>query len=189
MRVLGLDPAAAGMTGYGVVETDGRHCRLVQFGAARAPRVANRDTSTQLRAIHSLVTRLVKRYAPDVVALESVFAALNLRTALRLAEVRGVVLLAAAQCGVPVHSYSPREVKYSVTGYGHASKQQVQQMVRAQLGLPQPPQPADAADALAVALCHIYLGQARQRLCSATRLTTEPSATGFGSRRRTASAR
>ncbi|MCL6565815.1 MAG: crossover junction endodeoxyribonuclease RuvC [Acidobacteriia bacterium] len=189
MRVLGLDPAAAGTTGYGVVETDGRHCRLVQFGAERAPRVANGDACTQLQAIHALVTRLVKRYAPDVVALESVFAALNLRTALRLAEVRGVVLLAAAQCGVPVHSYSPREVKYSVTGYGHASKQQVQQMVRAQLGLAQPPQPADAADALAVALCHIYLCQARLRLRSATRRATEPTATGPSSRRRIPSAR
>lgn len=176
MRVLGLDPAAAGTTGYGVVETDGRHCRLVQFGAERAPRVANGDACTQLQAIHALVTRLVKRYAPDVVALESVFAALNLRTALRLAEVRGVVLLAAAQCGVPVHSYSPREVKYSVTGYGHASKQQVQQMVRAQLGL-------------AVALCHIYLCQARLRLRSATRRATEPTATGPSSRRRIPSAR
>jgi crossover junction endodeoxyribonuclease RuvC len=189
MRVLGLDPAAAGTTGYGVIETDGRHCRIVQFGAERAPRAANGDTSTQLRAIHSLVTRLVKRYAPDAVALESVFAALNLRTALRLAEVRGVVLLAAAQSGVPVHSYSPREVKYSVTGYGHASKQQVQQMVRAQLGLEQLPQPADAADALAVALCHIYLGQARQRLRNATRATEGQKALGFSSRRRTPSAR
>jgi crossover junction endodeoxyribonuclease RuvC len=167
IRILGLDPAAAGATGYGVVETDGRTCRMVQFGAERPRRTRNGDPTAQLREIHAFVTRLVKQYAPDAVAVESVFTALNMRTALRLAEVRGVVLLAAAQCGVPVHSYTPREVKSSVTGYGHASKQQVQQMVRTLLHLEQPPRPADAADALAVALCHIFLAQARQRIAAA----------------------
>ncbi len=168
MRILGLDPAAAGATGYGVVETDGRTCRMVRFGAERPRRTRNADTTAQLREVHALVTRLVKEHAPDAVAIESVFTALNMRTALRLAEVRGVVLLAAAQCGVPVHSYSPREVKSSVTGYGHASKQQVQQMVRTLLRMEQPPQPPDAADALAVALCHIHLAEARRRIAAAT---------------------
>jgi crossover junction endodeoxyribonuclease RuvC len=87
--------------------------------------------------------------------VESVFAALNLKTALRLAEVRGVVLLAAEQHGIPIHSYSPRQVKASVAGYGHATKEQVQLMVRAILSLHEVPEPSDAADALAVALCHL----------------------------------
>jgi crossover junction endodeoxyribonuclease RuvC len=100
--------------------------------------------------------------------VESVFTALNARTALKLAEVRGVVLLAAAQASIPAHSYSPREVKASVAGFGAASKQQMQQMVRATLGLRQPPEPSDAADALAVALCHAYLSLARARLATAT---------------------
>jgi crossover junction endodeoxyribonuclease RuvC len=95
--------------------------------------------------------------------VESIFSALNVRTALRLAEVRGVVLLAAAQHGVEVHSYSPREVKASVAGYGHADKRQIQLMVRALLSLSELPEPADAADALAVALCHIQADRARVR--------------------------
>ncbi len=89
------------------------------------------------------------------------FTALNIKTALRLAEVRGVVLLAAAQAGIPSFSYSPREVKASVAGYGHAGKEQVQQMVRALLGLSETPEPADAADALAVALCHVQMAESK----------------------------
>jgi crossover junction endodeoxyribonuclease RuvC len=100
------------------------------------------------------------------VAVESVFTALNRKTALRLAEVRGVVLLAAAQKGVPVRSYSPREIKAHVSGYGNAGKEQMQQMVRALLGLAETPEPADAADALAVALCHIQAAQAEARLAA-----------------------
>jgi crossover junction endodeoxyribonuclease RuvC len=102
-------------------------------------------------------------FSPDALAVESVFTALNMRTALRLAEVRGVVLLAAAQRGVAVHSYSPREVKASVAGYGHADKRQMQLMVRALLEMNETPEPSDAADALAVALCHLQAEQARQR--------------------------
>ena len=101
-------------------------------------------------------------------ALESVFTALNMKTALKLAEVRGVVMLAAAERNIPVHSYSPREVKSCVAGYGHASKQQMQQMVRAQLGMREMPEHADAADALAIALCHIHNHQARARIAAAT---------------------
>ncbi len=96
--------------------------------------------------------------------MESVFTALNIKTALKLAEVRGVVLLAAAQASVPAHSYSPREVKCSVAGYGAASKQRMQQMVTSALGLKEIPEPADAADALAVALCHAHLARAHERM-------------------------
>ncbi len=169
MRVLGVDPAAAGMTGYGVVETDGRGCRSLRFGALRPSARARRgDFAARLHEIHSLMARLMKEFSPDAVALEGVFTALNMKTALKLAEVRGVVLLAAAQGNVPVHSYSPREVKSSVAGYGQASKHQMQLMVRALLGLPRTPEPPDAADALAVALCHIHASQSRARLAAAT---------------------
>ena len=170
MRVLGLDPAAAGPTGFGVVDTDGRgKCRSVHFGALPAARRnarANGDSSARLNEIHARIGELVEKYSPDVVAVEGVFAALNVKTALKLAEVRGVVLLAAAQKGVPVNTYSPREIKAVVAGYGHASKHQMQQMVRAQLGLRECPQLADAADALAVALCHIHSSRAAARLAS-----------------------
>ncbi len=166
LRVLGVDPALAGATGYGVVEILGNEVRTLRFGALRLPRRA--PFAARLQAIHRLVVRLVAEFSPDAVAVESVFTALNMRTAIRLAEVRGVVLLAAAQASIPAHSYSPREVKSSVAGYGAASKQQMQQMVSVQLGLPECPEPADAADALAVALCHAHLSRARSRLAAAT---------------------
>ena len=110
----------------------------------------------------------MQEFSPDAVAVESVFAALNVKTALRLAEMRGVVLLAAAQAQIPAHSYSPREVKASVAGFGAASKQQIQQMVGSLLGLATQPEPSDAADALAVALCHAHISRARARMAAAT---------------------
>jgi len=168
LRVLGVDPAVAGATGYGVVEFVGASARMVYYGAKKLP--ARATFASRLREIHGLISQLVKEYAPDAVAVESVFTALNARTALKLAEVRGVVLLAAAQAQIPAHSYSPREVKANVAGYGAASKQQMQQMVSSLLGLPSCPEPADAADALAVALCHAYLSQARERMAAATGL-------------------
>ncbi len=164
LRVLGVDPAAAGPTGYGIVESDGRCCRTLHYGALKVPAKQLRESeATGLRDIHALLHRLLEQFQPDAVAVESVFAALNMRTALRLAEVRGVVLLAGAQRGVPVHSYSPRQVKASVAGYGQASKEQMQLMVRAVLAMSETPEPADAADALAVALCHIQAELARTR--------------------------
>jgi crossover junction endodeoxyribonuclease RuvC len=167
LRILGVDPAVAGATGYGVVEFDrGGSARMLRFGALRLP--ARATFAARLQEIHHLVTQLVEEFSPDAVAVESVFTALNARTALKLAEVRGVVLLAAAQANIPAHSYSPREVKASVAGYGAAGKWQMQQMVRAALGLREPPEPADAADALAVALCHAYLSRARARIAAAT---------------------
>lgn len=159
--MLGLDPALAGATGYGVVELDGQAARMLRFGALRFPSRAG--FSERLREIHKMVAQLVEEFAPDAVAVESVFTALNMRTALRLAEVRGVILLAAAQADIPSHSYSPREVKASITGHGSASKEQMQQMVKLQLGLCERPEPADAADALAVALCHAHAARASQR--------------------------
>jgi crossover junction endodeoxyribonuclease RuvC len=164
LRVLGVDPAAAGPTGYGIVESDGRHCKMLHYGALRvAPKRQKESLGAALQDVHALLCRLIAEFSPTVLAVESVFTALNMRTALRLAEVRGVVLLAAAQHGVTVYSYSPREVKASVAGYGQADKKQVQLMVRALLSMAETPEPADAADALAVALCHLQAEQARLR--------------------------
>jgi crossover junction endodeoxyribonuclease RuvC len=163
-RVLGVDPASAGPTGYGIIESDGRRCRMLHYGALRvAPKRQKECLGAVLHDVHALLCRLMDEFSPDALAVESVFTALNMRTALRLAEVRGVVLLAAAQRGVAVHSYSPREVKASVAGYGHADKKQMQLMVRALLEMSETPEPSDAADALAVALCHLQAEQARQR--------------------------
>ena len=161
--MLGVDPAVAGATGYGVVESDGRNCRLLRFGAWRQAARSRGANEEHLCAIHTLISGLIREFSPHGVAVESVFTAINVKTALRLAEVRGVVLLAAAQAGVPAFSYSPREVKATVAGYGHAGKEQVQQMVRALLHMSETPEPADAADALALALCHIQAAQTEAR--------------------------
>src|SRR6202041_495435 len=164
IRVLGLDPAAAGPTGEGVVGTDGRLYKMLDYGAFRVDTKRQKECAgAALHDIHSLLCELIQKFEPTVMAVESIFSALNVRTALRLAEVRGVVLLAAAQHGVAVHSYSPREVKASVAGYGHADKRQIQLMVRALLQMTETPEPSDAADALAVALCHLQVEQARTR--------------------------
>jgi crossover junction endodeoxyribonuclease RuvC len=163
-RILGVDPASAGPTGYGIIESDGRRCRMLHYGALKvAPKRQKECLGAVLHDVHALLCSLMDEYSPDALAVESIFSALNVRTALRLAEVRGVVLLAAAQRGVAVHSYSPREVKASVAGYGHADKKQMQLMVRALLEMNETPEPSDAADALAVALCHLQAEQARRR--------------------------
>lgn len=163
-RVLGVDPAAAGPTGYGIIESDGRNCRLLKYGSLQVAReLRTQSPGAALEAVHGTICRLIREFSPAVLALESVFTALNMKTALRLAEVRGVVLLAASQHGVEVRSYAPREVKASVAGYGHADKRQIQLMVRAILALSETPEPADAADALAVALCHLQAERVRQK--------------------------
>jgi crossover junction endodeoxyribonuclease RuvC len=163
IRVLGVDPAAAGPTGYGVVESDGRNSRIVHYGALTISAKRRKEChGAALQDVYALLSRLIEEFEPQVMAVEGVFAALNVRTALRLAEVRGVVLLAAAQHNITVHSYSPREVKCSVAGYGHADKRQVQEMVRAILTMDRIPEPSDAADALAVALCHLQAERTRR---------------------------
>lgn len=162
--MLGVDPAAVGPTGYGLIESDGRGCRLLHYGALRISAKRQQESlGAGLQEVHALLCKLIEEYSPHALAVEGVFSALNVRTALRLAEVRGVVLLAAAQHQVMVHSYSPREVKASVAGYGNADKRQMQVMVRALLQMTEIPEPADAADALAVALCHMQTLQMRAR--------------------------
>ncbi len=174
MRILGIDPAAAGATGYAVIDARGSACAAVHYGAIPAARKAAGDVPARLKQIHLCIAELIEEFLPDGLALESIFSALNVKTALRLAEVRGVILLAAAERGLPVHSYSPREVKAAVTGYGHAGKSQIQQMVRVLLSLKELPQPADAADALAVALCHIQSARNEARFGVSVRPLASP---------------
>ena len=191
-RILGVDPAASGPTGYGVIETDGRNYRVLHYGALRiAPKRQKSSAGACLHDVHALLCQLIEEFHPHAMAVESVFTALNMRTALRLAEVRGVVLLAAEQHGVEVRSYSPREVKACVAGYGHADKKQMQLMVRALLKMEETPEPSDAADALAVALCHIQGEQFARRfgLSSAPRTAPAPRVAATPASRRQSAAR
>jgi len=188
-RVLGVDPAAAGATGYGVIESDGRRCRMLRFGALGATRQGSQHFPERLCAIHHLMSQLIEEFQPHGVAVESVFTALNVKTALRLAEVRGVVMLAAAQRRVEVHSYSPREVKACVAGYGNAGKEQMQLMVRAMLEMSETPEPPDAADALAVALCHVQAARYQARFeAGSGRATQMENSKGLAHRSRNRSA-
>ena len=151
MRVLGID-CGAEQTGYGVIESDGRRHSFITAGVIRTD--SRRPLPERLCQIAAALRDLIATHAPDVAAIEDVFCAANPRTALRLAHVRGVALLSAAEAGLPVGEYSPLEVKMSVVGYGRARKEQVKMMVRSLLGLDQVPHSDDAADALAVAICH-----------------------------------
>src|SRR5215467_1148550 len=169
LRILGIDPAAAGPTGFGIVESEGRKCRVLHYGALRVGEKRKESAGAALEAVHALICDLLQEFSPDAVAVESIFSALNVKTALRLAEVRGVVLLAAAQHQVEVFSYAPREVKASIAGYGHADKRQMQLMVRALLAMNETPEPADAADALAVALCHLQAAETHSRFAVGAR--------------------
>jgi crossover junction endodeoxyribonuclease RuvC len=163
-RVLGVDPAAAGPTGYGILETAGGNYRVIHYGAFRVSAKRQKNSpGAVLHDVHQLLCGLLQEFKPQAMAVESVFTALNMRTALRLAEVRGVVLLAAEQYKIEVRSYSPREVKASVAGYGHADKRQMQTMVRALLHMQETPEPSHAADALAVGLCYLQARHLEQR--------------------------
>lgn len=151
MRVLGIDCGSA-RTGYGIIESDGRDHRVVAAGVIRTDPKC--PFEKRLLTIAGELRRLVREHAPECVAVEEVFHAVNAQTALKLAHVRGVALLAAAEAGVEVAEYSPLEVKVSVVGYGRAEKFQVQMMVRSLLRLDEAIESEDACDALAVAICH-----------------------------------
>ena len=153
MRIFGIDPGSI-RTGYGCVDTDGSRSRLVLSGVLSAAPGAT--FPERLLAIHDGLSVLIARCRPQCVAIENVFHAKNVRSALRLGHARGVAVLAATQAGLPVVDYSPTEVKRAVVGYGRAEKGQVQDMVKLLLGLDAPPAPHDVADALAVALCHAH---------------------------------
>ena len=151
MRVLGID-CGSERTGYGVIETDGVDHRLVAAGVIRTETKA--PFEQRLLAIATGLRGLIREHAPDAAAVEEVFFSANVKTALKLAQVRGVALLAIAEAGVELGDYSPLEVKTSVVGYGRAEKSQVQLMVRSLLRLREEIASEDASDALAVAICH-----------------------------------
>jgi crossover junction endodeoxyribonuclease RuvC len=153
VRIFGIDPGSH-RTGYGCVETDGRRHQLVTCGAIIT--AAGDPFPDRLARIHRDLMSLIAACRPDCVAVENVFHHANVRSALRLGHARGVALLAAIEAGCALVEYSPAEVKRAVVGYGRAEKHQVQQMIKLLLGLPHVPTPHDAADALAVAICHLH---------------------------------
>jgi len=155
MTVLGID-CGSQATGYGLVESDGRRHRARLSGTIRLPRADKASFAERLNTIHRGLTELLERERPDCVAIEEVFYAKNVRSALQLSHVRGVAMQAAAALNLPVFEYSPREIKSALTGYGAADKTQVQHMVRSLLLLEENPSSLDASDALAVAICHLH---------------------------------
>ena len=153
MKVFGIDPGSD-RTGYGCVDTDGSRHRIVCCGAIAT--TGSSSFAAKLLEIHSRLSTLLHQHRPDSVAIEQVFFAANVRSALKLGHARGVAMLAAAEIDVPIAEYTPAEIKRAVVGHGRAEKPQVQHMVKMLLGLPAVPSPHDAADALAVAICHAH---------------------------------
>jgi crossover junction endodeoxyribonuclease RuvC len=151
--VLGIDPGTVA-AGYGAVRSGGGRTQVVTCGAVRAKR--SQKLAERLRVIHDGLAAVIAEVRPDVAVVEQPFAGENLATAIAIGEARGVALLACASAGVPVEEYSPAEIKRAVVGSGSARKEQVALMVQAVLGLAAPPQPSDAADALAAAICYLH---------------------------------
>jgi len=165
MRVFGVD-CGTEFTGYGVVEVDeAARTPQLRYLCAGAVRLSKKDpTAARLAQIYAELTTLIQLWQPETVAIEEVFFSANAKSALKLGQVRGVALLAAANCGVEIAEYAPLKIKSSVVGYGLAAKEQVQFMVARLLELECAPEPADAADALAVAICHIHHAQTAENL-------------------------
>jgi crossover junction endodeoxyribonuclease RuvC len=161
MRVLGID-CGTEYTGYGVVELLADD-RLVCIACGAIKVSAHDAMPSRLARISSRLQELIAEHRPDRVAIEEVFYALNVKSALKLGQVRGVAMLAAASAGLDVAEYSPLSIKSAVVGYGKAEKHQVQQMVTRLLKLDQVPEPTDAADALAIAICHLHTAATKER--------------------------
>jgi crossover junction endodeoxyribonuclease RuvC len=153
VRIFGIDPGS-GRTGYGCVETDGRRYRLVTCGAIASS--ATDSFPQRLARIHRELSRLLAACRPECVAVENLFHGVNARSALKLGHARGVAMLAAVEADCEIVEYTPAEVKRAIVGYGRADKRQMQQMIKLLLGLDKPPSPHDAADALAIAICHLH---------------------------------
>ena len=151
MRILGIDPGY-GITGFGLIEADRGNCQLIRCGAITTP--AGMDFSARLEIIYEDMRQLLELSKPDTVAMEELFFGQNVTTGIGVAQSRGVMLLAIRQAGLEVTSYKPMQVKQAVVGYGNATKHQVQDMTKRLLHLKEMPKPDDAADAIAIALCH-----------------------------------
>lgn len=153
MYILGIDPGTAIM-GYGLIDKQGNRLIPLTYASWRTP--ADLPMPERLLMLYREMTAFIETYQPAQVAVEELFFNRNTTTAISVGQARGVILLAAAQAGIPVYEYTPLQVKQAVVGYGKADKKQVQQMVRALLGLNEVPKPDDTADALAIAICHAH---------------------------------
>jgi crossover junction endodeoxyribonuclease RuvC len=152
MIVLGIDPGIAN-TGYGIVASSGSRLQALEYGVIET--AASTAPETRLAEIHADVGELIRRFEVEAVSVEDLYFGANVVSAMAVGQARGVVLLAAGQLGIPVHAYTPQQVKQAVCGSGRADKQQVARMVARLLGMSAPPKPDHAADALAVALCEV----------------------------------
>ncbi|HKO42255.1 MAG TPA: crossover junction endodeoxyribonuclease RuvC [Pyrinomonadaceae bacterium] len=164
MRILGIDPGSD-TTGWGVVEGDGAGCRMLGCGIIRSP--ASQKFPARLLRISNAIEEIIHLHQPEACAIEDGFLATNVKVTLKLGQVRGVTMLAAERAALEIFEYSPRLVKQTVVGHGNAEKFQVQQMVKALLSLTEVPEPHDAADALAVAICHFHHASFTQRVSAA----------------------
>jgi len=165
MRILGIDPGTR-ITGYGLLEKRGN--RLIHLDNGAISTRSGEAFPQRLKTIHDGLVRIIAEYAPEAMAIEQIFVARNVLSALKLGHARGAALLAGVNAGLPVYEYTAMQVKSAVVGYGRAAKPQVQQMVRALMGLPEIAQ-EDASDALAVAICHAHSSGLNDRLLDATR--------------------
>jgi len=165
MKILGIDPGSETL-GWGIVEGEGQKYRLVEYGVIKSsPR---ERFAKRLLKIADSVEKLVEEFQPDTLSIEEAFYAVNVNVALKLGHVRGVVLVVAERAGLEIGEYSPRLIKQTVVGYGNAEKHQVQEMVRLLLKLQKVPEPHDAADALAVAICHFHHAGMQGKIDKAT---------------------
>ena len=181
MRVFGVD-CGTEFTGYGAVETE-ESSRLTRLRplCAGAIRLSKKDaTPLRLAQVYVELTALFQLWQPEIVAIEEVFFSANAKSALKLGQVRGVAMLAAANCGLPVAEYAPLTIKCAVVGYGLAAKEQVQFMVARLLELEQAPKPADAADALAIAICHVHHAQTAQAQTAQAKIQAPTRAASTG---------
>jgi len=152
MKILGIDPGTL-MMGYGVIESDGDDITLVDYGAIKVPEHA--EIGERLCLLYDVIDKIIRRERPDCIAVEAPFVYKNVKSAMAIGRAQAIALLAAARNRIPACEYPPAKVKQMVASFGASGKEQVQEMVRLQLGLAEAPQPADAADALAVAICHV----------------------------------
>jgi crossover junction endodeoxyribonuclease RuvC len=167
MRVLGIDPGTL-TTGFGIVaEEDHKLFHVASGGISPS---AKQPFPTRLKKIYEELEKVIGKYRPQVVVVEDIFVSKNIKAALKLGHARGVAVLAAMNAGLPVYEYAPLEIKQSVVGNGKAEKKQVQMMVKTLLDLPKVPHPADAADALAAAICHIHSSRLKEILKNSSSL-------------------
>ena len=152
MKALGIDPGTA-TTGFGILESDGDRVKVVDYGCIKTS--SKLSSNVRLQQIYSNMKKIISKFKPESIAVEKLFFGVNTKTAMAVGQARGVILLAASQANVRIAEYTPLEVKMALTGYGRADKHQMQQMVKRLLKLDVIPKPDDAADALAIALCHL----------------------------------